>query len=219
MASAITSRKEVIMGIGDFIRDRLAEEMSPEGILPLVKAKFPSARTTINSIRWYRSNPKNPQGKSSQPRPAMPKKYALPSFLEGVITQAAYVRWLSRKSIAHVRRDKKRGNTNALNEAYKKAIHLATSASGGLDEYTGEALDWHLVSTYDNDESKKYRRKYKSLFFLLPTIDHVDDGLGEPNFKICGWRTNDVKADLTHAELIAFCRCVLDHSSAEQQRR
>jgi hypothetical protein len=38
------------MGIGDFIRDRLAEEVSPQDILRLMKVKFPDPRTTINSI-------------------------------------------------------------------------------------------------------------------------------------------------------------------------
>jgi hypothetical protein len=127
------------MGIGDFIREMLAEGKSPEDILPLVKAKFPAARTTINSIRWYRTNPGNAQGKSPQYRRATLKKYPLPSFLTGIITQEAYDRWLSRRSIAHVKRDKKRGNTTVINEAYKKAIHLATVDSAGLDEYTGEA--------------------------------------------------------------------------------
>jgi hypothetical protein len=141
----------------------------------------------------------------------MPEKYPLPPFLAGVISQKAYGRWLSRKAITHVKRDKKRGNMTALNEAYKKAIHLATVDSEGLDEYTGEALHWHLVSKYNNDESKKGRRKYKSTFSLLPTVDHVDDGLGEANFKICGWRTNDSKGDLSHTELIEFCHCVLGH--------
>jgi hypothetical protein len=54
------------MGIGDFIRERQAEGMSNENILPLVKAQFPGAGTTINSIRWYRTNPKKVPGKSPQ---------------------------------------------------------------------------------------------------------------------------------------------------------
>jgi hypothetical protein len=85
-------------------------------------------------------------------------KYPLPKFLEDKITQAAYVRWLGRKSIAHKRRDKKRGNDAAVNEAYKMAIHAATADSGGFDEYTGEPLRWDLISTYDNEKSKLVRR-------------------------------------------------------------
>ena len=66
----------------------------------------------------------------------MSKKYPLPAFLAGKLDQKAYSRWLSRKSIAHVKRDKKRGNATAINEVYKKAIHLAVFDSGGLDECT-----------------------------------------------------------------------------------
>ena len=81
------------MGIGDFIRDRLAEGMPPEGILPLVKAKFPDSRTTVNSIRWYRTNPKKAPSKPPQhplsPEPRRSnnryKKYPIGNAQNGVI--------------------------------------------------------------------------------------------------------------------------------------
>jgi hypothetical protein len=60
------------MGIGDFIRDRQAEGMSDKDILPLVKSKFAEARTTINSIRWYRTNPKKVPGQSPE-QPSTPE--------------------------------------------------------------------------------------------------------------------------------------------------
>jgi hypothetical protein len=211
----LPEKRGVIVGIGDFIRDKQSEGMSNEAILALVKAQFPGARTTINSIRWYRTNPKNAEGAVSDAqnhvKQTVSRKYPLPPFLNGVITQEAYDRWLSRKSITHVRRDKKRGNTTAINEAYKKNIHMAVVNSRGHDEYTGEALHWHLVSKYNNDESKESRRKYKALFALLPTVDHVGDGLGAADFKICSWRTNDAKADLAHAEFVDLCRRVISH--------
>lgn len=141
----------------------------------------------------------------------MSKKYPLPIFLEGKLTQTAYLKWLSRKSIAHVKRDKRRGNSGAVNEAYKMAIHAATVVSQGLDEYTGELLRWDLISTYDNEKSKQDRRKYKATLDLLPTVDHVGDGLSEANFKICGWRTNDAKGAMSFDEFIAFCRSVVAH--------
>jgi hypothetical protein len=50
---------------------------------------------------------------------------------------------------------------------------------------------------------------YKKQYALLPTVDHLDDGLGEPKFAICGWRTNDCKNDLTIEELAEFCRMFL----------
>lgn len=140
------------------------------------------------------------------------KKYAIPAFLAAVVTQAIYLRWLHRKAIAHIRRDRKRGNRTATNEAYKIAIHGAVCSSSGLDVYTGEKLDWHLISKYDNDLSKKDGRNYKALFGLLPTVDHVGDGTGAADFKICAWRTNDAKNDLHLKDFIELCRKVIAHN-------
>lgn len=142
------------------------------------------------------------------------RKYALPAFLVAVVAQAVYERWLHRKAVAHVRRDRKRGNLAAVNEHYKKAIHDAVCLSGGNDAYTGEPLHWHLISKYDNKASSKGRRAYKAGFALLPTVDHVGDGLGAANFKICGWRTNDAKNDLALEEFLELCRKVLAHDCA-----
>lgn len=139
------------------------------------------------------------------------RKYALPVFLIAVVAQAAYERWLHRKAAAHVRRDRKRGNQSALNEAYKKAIHEAVCQSGGKDAYTGEDLHWHLISKYNNHASANGRREYKAGFALLPTIDHVGDGLGAASFKICSWRTNDAKNDLSLEHFIDLCRKVIRH--------
>ena len=99
-----------------------------------------------------------------------------------------------------------------VNEANKMAIHAATTDSLGLDEYTGEPLRWDLISTYDNEKSKQDRRRYKATLDLLPTIDHVGDGLGEANFKICGWRTNDAKGAMSYDEFVASCRSVASHA-------
>jgi len=144
------------------------------------------------------------------------RKYAVPDFLEGVITQAGYDRWLHRKAVAHVRRDRDRGNTSATNEAYKTAIHLAVCTSKGKDAYTNEALAWEMVSTYDNSASKEGKRLYKAQFALLPTVDHVGDGLGPADFKICSWRTNDAKGDLSHADFIELCRRVVAASNSHK---
>jgi len=143
----------------------------------------------------------------------MPKtrKYALPKFLSATLSSAAYEKWLHRKAVAHVRRDRKRGNAAATNEAYKLAIHRAVVLSGGRDHYTDEILDWSLCSKYSNVESHTHRRRYKATLALLPTVDHVGDGLGEADFKVCAWRTNDAKSDLTHEEFVALCRMVVTH--------
>lgn len=140
-------------------------------------------------------------------------KYPLPLFLAGRITPDTYLRWLGRKAMAHVKRDRKRGNDVATREAYMVAIHGAVVASDGKDAYTGEDLEWHLVSKYDNVESKAGKRAYKRSLCLLPTVDHVGDGTGAPDFLICSWRTNDCKNDLSRAELVEFCRAVIAHHS------
>ena len=139
------------------------------------------------------------------------RKYKIPDFLVQKLTQANYQRWLVRKAAAHVKRDKKRGNTTAIGEAYRIAIHHAIIHSGGHDYYTGEILDWSLLSQYSNEESQAGGRRYKATLALLPTVDHVGDGLGEADFRICAWRTNDAKNDLTHQEFVALCRRVVAH--------
>jgi hypothetical protein len=82
------------------------------------------------------------------------RKYQLPDFLSTTttttLTQTSYERWLRGRAAAHVKRDKKRGNTAATNEAYKIAIHRAVIHSAGKDYYTGEGLDWSLVCKYSN---------------------------------------------------------------------
>jgi hypothetical protein len=142
----------------------------------------------------------------------MPKeKYPLPLFLAGVCTPQSYQKWLKRKASAHHRRDRKRGNLVAKCEAYKVAIHQAVLDSGGVDEYTGRALQWAKIGTYRNEESASGRRKYKHALGDLPTIDHVGDGLGEADFKICSWRVNDAKNDLGMDAFLELCRQVLEH--------
>jgi len=138
-------------------------------------------------------------------------KYAVPEFLVDLVDQASYERWLYRKAQAHVRRDRKRGNQAAIGEAYRNGIHMAVVSSRGRDAYTGERLDWTLIGQYDNDDSAEGRRAYKHGFALLPTVDHVGDGLGPVDFKICGWRVNDAKHDLDMPTFIALCKNVLEH--------
>jgi hypothetical protein len=140
-----------------------------------------------------------------------PRKYQLPGSVAPLLDQQVYERWLARKAAAHAKRDRKRGNLTATIEAYKVAIHHAVETSGGRDAYTGEDLNWNLVSKYDNEESKLGRRTYKALYALLPTVDHVGDGLGVADFRICGWRTNDAKHDLSYHDFIDLCHRVTAH--------
>lgn len=141
------------------------------------------------------------------------RKYQLTNTMASLVDQATYERWLHRKAVAHVRRDRNRGNTTVTNEEYKIAIHQAVCESNGKDAYTGEALDWTLLSQYNNQQSKEHGRHYKKQFALLPSVDHVDDGKGPANFKICGWRTNDAKNDMSLYEFISLCKKVIANHS------
>jgi hypothetical protein len=142
----------------------------------------------------------------------MATKWERPSFLQRQINQETYSKWLHRKAVAHVKRDRKRGNSKyATVSSYKAAIHDAVASSQGKDAYTGAQLDWKLLSCYDNASSKKQGRAYKKKFAKLPTVDHVGDGLGKPRFVIASWKTNDAKSDLPIEEFLALCRAVLKH--------
>jgi hypothetical protein len=138
-------------------------------------------------------------------------KYARPTFLVGRCTAGVYRRWLARRAAAHRKRDRVRGNLSATISAYKEAIHAAVLRGGERDAYTGERLRWDLISTYDNQASEREGRDYKKSFALLPSVDHVGDGLGAPKFRMCAWRTNDAKGDLSYFKFIGLCRKVLAH--------
>lgn len=142
----------------------------------------------------------------------------MPKFLEGIILPEAYEKWLSRKAMAHVKRDRNRGNSTATVALYKEAIHAAVVLSEGLDAYTGERLDWTLLSKYNNEESKAGRHGYKAGFALLPTVDHVSAGATEASFRICGWRMNDAKNDLSLEAFIELCQKVLTHAGHTVQK-
>jgi hypothetical protein len=137
------------------------------------------------------------------------KKYSRPDFLKAVVEQDVYERWLHRKAQSHVRRDRARKNPEATVEKYKKAIHQAVCESLGRDAYTHEILEWNKIGMYHNEKSKEQGSWYKADLALLPTVDHVGDGTGQPDFKICGWRTNDAKNDLPLADFVDLCRKVV----------
>jgi len=136
--------------------------------------------------------------------------YELPKPLEGKCSLKDYNRWLRYKAVAHVKRDKKRGNTDAKIPMYREAIHKAVCNGGDRDAYTGRPLRWDLISTYDNKQAKAGKKAYKKKFADLPTVDHQGEGQGHPQFRICSWRTNDCKSDLTLEELTDFCECFLE---------
>ncbi len=142
----------------------------------------------------------------------MSKKYPLPKFLIGIVSQERYSHWLDAKAGAHVKRDKKH-RPDITRAMYKKLIHEAVILSNGKDAYTGEALDWSLLSSWDNDKAKEHGSRYKSELALLPSVDHVSDRRGSADFTICSWRTNDAKNDLSIEDFIKLCEKVIKQMS------
>jgi hypothetical protein len=130
------------------------------------------------------------------------------------VDQATYIRWLRRKAAAHVKRDRQRCDYEITGEEYRRLIHKAVEGHGTHDFYTGEKLDWSLVSTYSNEDSKLGRTTYKAGFAMLPTVDHIAGENGRYDFVICAWRTNDSKSDLDHAEFVELCRKVIARADA-----
>ncbi|AHI79220.1 hypothetical protein BTRA_3400 [Burkholderia thailandensis USAMRU Malaysia  len=102
--------------------------------------------------------------------------------------------------------------SGVMGALYRDAIHAAVLASNGRDEYTGEVLDWTLISKYANADSQKGRHHYKARFALLPTVDHVDASINSASFKICAWRTNDAKNDMSVDVFLGLCERVLIHA-------
>ena len=148
----------------------------------------------------------------------MARKHTMPPFLDGVVPAEAYEKWLARKAAAHVKRDRKRGHT-CTGSTYKEAIHAAVILSGGADAYTGEKLSWKLISTYNNEDSVKGRHAYKAEFALLPTLDHLSAEATEASFRICAWRTNDAKNDLSVASFIELCHKILVHAGYRVEKQ
>lgn len=91
-------------------------------------------------------------------------------------------------------------------------------SSLGLDFYTNEPLNWSLVSTYDNAKSKADGRRYKATLALLPTVDHLNDGLGKADFVICGWQTNDAKNDMSTDEFVGLYTKVVAFAESKNLR-
>jgi hypothetical protein len=140
------------------------------------------------------------------------RKYPLPECLVGRCTQQQYTKWLQRKATAHVRRDKKRQESESITVSkYKEAIHDAVRSGGDRDYYTGQPLDWGLISKYRNENAKDGKKKYKKLFARLPSVDHTLDEQGNLRFVICSWLVNDSKSDMTLPEFYVLCENVLRH--------
>ena len=148
----------------------------------------------------------------------MNEKYEIPDFMIGMKNSEEYKKWLIRKAMSQFKRDKdfyeKHDKVFPYERIdYKEALHQAVIDSEGLDYYTGKKLDWHLISTWSNEDSVKeigYKKKFKK----LPVLEHINrEELSKKlEFVICGWAVNDAKNDLNIEEFLELCREVLEYS-------
>ncbi len=135
------------------------------------------------------------------------KYYDLPGFLEKEkISVDTYNKWLHGRAESHLRRDRKKASKSSINfkhtvKDYRDSIHDAVMSSKGYDFYTGEYLEWKKLG---KDLKKKKHSNY-------PTVDHFD-GYEKANFRICSWKINDMKNDMSFNDFIEACRQVLKHS-------
>lgn len=141
------------------------------------------------------------------------RKYQIPDFLSETHSQNEYYKWLINKTHSLVERDRKwlkdqKRTKKIVPQKYTQAIHEAVCECAGRDSYTGEWLAWDLLGKYDTKESKKRKGDYKNDFALLPAVDHAGK-FGVAKFKICSWRTNSAKNNLSLAEFRELCKKVL----------
>ena len=146
---------------------------------------------------------------------SFPALYLLPPFLEGVCMLAQYSKWLLTRAKELYRRDKKMGRACAMQSSrslYRKAIHAAVWASGPLDPYTGDALKWDLIGTWDTTKSIDDHDVFIKEFTLLPTVDHIDPAMKDLGFEICSWLINCCKSGRTPEEFMGLCGKVAEYA-------
>jgi len=138
--------------------------------------------------------------------------YSLPEKIKGQCDEETYNRWLYRRAASLRKRDKKHSVSNLYSlKEYRDKVHEAVLNDADVDAYTGERMNWSLISTFDNSQAREGGKQYRKTFANMPTVDHDIDGKGMLRFRICSWRTNDSKNDLTVNELKTFCIKVLQY--------
>jgi hypothetical protein len=136
--------------------------------------------------------------------------YALPPFLLGVISQKDYCDWLERKGHNLRQGDTKLKRPYAKENTvmvYKQKIHQAVLDGGEFDPYTGEKINWGLISKEKNLKKGDYIDNYLNRYAMYPAVDHIIPG--EFEFEICSWISNESKSSMTPDEFVDFCRKVV----------
>jgi hypothetical protein len=140
------------------------------------------------------------------------RKWSIPECLKPTLSdEDAFRKWLDRKAASVRKRDMKRNLPVHSLSAMKEAIVDAIERSEGRDFYTGEALDWHLISTWVGAEEGTSASVYRRRFWNLPSIDHDFTDPAKTAFHLCSWRMNDSKNDQTIEEFLALADAVRRH--------
>jgi hypothetical protein len=142
----------------------------------------------------------------------MSRKWKIPDCLKPRISDEDVFRtWLHRKALSVRKRDRKRNVPVLSLSVMKQAIVSAIERSNGCDFYTGEPLDWHLISKWVGSEEGTSANDYRRKFWMLPSVDHDFTDPARPAFHICSWRMNDSKNDQSIPEFLQLAAKVKEH--------
>lgn len=142
----------------------------------------------------------------------VPAVYFLPEYLEGRCLLAEFRKWMFMKAETLLIRDRRIKRPYALNGhmlLYKQLLYEA-SIYGEFDPFTGEALRWELIRTWDPTKKNPDASNFKK-YALLPTADHIDPASDVLKLEICSWKINTCKGNLNPWEFIELCKKVINY--------
>ena len=148
-------------------------------------------------------------------------RYLIPAALKAVFTQTHYCRWLRKKGLSVMTRDRKMKRPCTLGMTisdYERKIHAAACRNALIDPFTGETLAWELVGQYDPKQAKKEWGYFKR-FWLLPSVDHINPDSDILEFEICAWLVNLCKGEMTPDEFTALCGKIVSWKNKPASRR
>jgi hypothetical protein len=149
--------------------------------------------------------------------PGPRRKYPLPDYLVGRISEALFDNWLNERGNTLRQRDLKRKKPWAPSTTkgmYKEKIYAAVIDCGQCDPFTGDPFQWELISSWDANEAKNGGDDYKNKFLLMPTVDHKDPDSDTLEFEIVSWLVNDCKSGLAPDQFIDLCKRIVTHCAA-----
>lgn len=92
---------------------------------------------------------------------------------------------------------------------YQAVIHSAVVRSKGLDEYTGDPLEWNRIN---HERPAAGGRRNHVIRGRWPSVDHYQ-GTGKLHYRICSGLVNLAKGPLDHQQFVELCRKVTDKHS------